>query len=295
MFPVPQEPPLSSSFETLTVDAHGLALHVRQRNAAGSPTVVFLHGWLDHSHSFDFLAEHLPDSWRLLLLDFRGMGRSAWLPPPAHYEFAHYLVDVDAVVRTSGAEAVHLVGHSLGGIIATAYAAARPSRVLSVQLIESLGPTGGPPEVALARLRGFLEDLERAPNRKRYPSVEAAAARLREGNSSLPEHVALHMARHGTEPVEDGVVFTFDPIHRRRFGHGFDDDQWLAISSAVTCPMGLILGSEGFRFDDERARKRLAALRHLQPPVTIPGGHHVHLEQPQAVARAVEALISPGR
>jgi pimeloyl-ACP methyl ester carboxylesterase len=283
---------LSSSFESLTVDAHGLALQVRQRNAAGSPTVVFLHGWLDHSHSFDFLAEHLPASWRLLMLDFRGMGRSAWLPRLAQYEFAHYLVDVEAVVRASGAEAVHLVGHSLGGIVATAYAAARPSRVLSVQLIESLGPTGGPPEVALARLRGFLEDMERPPNRKRYPSVEAAAARLRESNASLPEHAALHLARHGTEPVEDGVVFTFDPVHRRRFGHGFDDDQWLAISSAVTCPMGLILGSEGFRFDDERARKRLAALHHLRPPVTLPGGHHLHLEHPQAVARVVEELIS---
>lgn len=286
---------MPATFETLSVDAHGLALHVRQRHPVGSPTVVFLHGWLDHSHSFDFLAEHLPDSWRLLLLDFRGMGRSAWLPRPGLYEFAHYLVDVEAVVRASGAESVHLVGHSMGGIVATAYAAARPSRVRSVQLIESLGPTGGPPEVALARLRGFLEDIERAPNRKSYPSVEAAAARLRESNSSQPEHVTLHLARHGTEPVEGGVVFTFDPVHRRRFGHGFDDDQWLAISSAVECPVGLILGSEGFRFDDERARARLAALRTLRPPVTIAGGHHVHLEQPQAVARVVEALVSEAR
>ncbi|PTL83896.1 alpha/beta fold hydrolase [Vitiosangium sp. GDMCC 1.1324] len=279
-------------FESLTIDAHGLALHVRQHNAAGTPTVVFLHGWLDHSHSFDFVAEHLPDSWRLLLLDFRGMGRSTWLPSHAHYQFSDYLVDVDAVVRATGQEAVHLVGHSLGGIVATAYAAARPSRVLSVNLIESLGPSGGPPENALARLRGFLEDQERAPNRKRYPSVEAAAARLRD-NTALPEHVALHMARHGTEPVEDGFVFTFDPVHRRRFGSGYDEAQWLAISSAVTCPMQLILGSEGLRFDGERTRERLAALRTLRPLVTVPGGHHVHLEQPEAVARVLRELIAP--
>lgn len=283
------------SFESLTVDAHGLALHVRQRNPAGSPTVVFLHGWLDHSHSFDAVAEHLPDSWRLLLLDFRGMGRSAWLPRHAHYQFADYLVDVEAVVRASGQEAVHLVGHSLGGIVATAYAAARPERVLSVNLIESLGPTGGPPENALARLRGFLEDLERAPNRKRYPSVEAAAARLRENSPTLPEPVALHLARHGTEPVEDGVVFTFDPAHRRRFGFGYDDAQWLALSSAVSCPVQLILGSEGFRWDEERTRARLAALRPLRPLVTLPGGHHLHLEHPEPVARALEALILPAR
>ncbi|QRK09140.1 alpha/beta hydrolase [Archangium violaceum] len=282
---------MPSSFESLTVDAHGLALHVRQRNAAGTPAVVFLHGWLDHSHSFDLVAEHLPDSWRLLMLDFRGMGRSAWLPRHANYQFADHLVDVEAVVRAMGLEAVHLVGHSLGGIIATAYAAARPSRVLGITLIESLGPTGGPPENALVRLRGFLEDLEREPHRKRYPSVEAAAARLRENNPSLPEHAALHLARHGTESVEDGLVFTFDPAHRRRFAFGYDDAQWLAISSAVTCPMQLLLGSEGFRFDDERSRARISALRQLRPPLTLPGGHHVHLEQPEAVARALRQFI----
>jgi pimeloyl-ACP methyl ester carboxylesterase len=276
----------------LTVDAHGLALHARQRNALGSPAVVFLHGWLDHSHSFDFLAEHLPDSWRLVLLDLRGMGRSAHLPRHANYQFADYLVDVEAVVRATGVKAVHLVGHSLGGIVATAYAAARPSRVLGLSLIESLGPTGGPPENALVRLRGFLDDLERAPHRKHYPSAEAAAARLRENNPSLPEHAALHLARHGTSPVEDGVVFTFDPAHRRRSGFGYDDAQWLAISSAVTCPVQLILGSNGFRFEDERARARLAALRHPQP-LTFPGGHHVHMEQPEAVARALVEFIHP--
>jgi pimeloyl-ACP methyl ester carboxylesterase len=280
----------------LTVDAHGLSLHARQRNAAGSPAVVFLHGWLDHSHTFDFVTEHLPDSWRLVLLDFRGMGRSAWLPREAHYQFPEYLVDVEAVLRATGLEAAHFVGHSLGGIVATAYAAARPERVLSLSLIESLGPSGGPPDNALPRLRGFLQDMERPPHRKPYPSVEAAAARMRENNPSLSEPLALHMARHGTEPVEGGVVFTFDPTHRRRFGFGYDDAQWLALSSAVTCPVQLVLGSEGFRLEEDRAQARMDALRHLRtPPRILPGGHHVHLEQPEALARALVEFLHPPR
>ncbi|MFY0528949.1 alpha/beta fold hydrolase [Archangium gephyra] len=285
---------MPSSFESLTADAHGLALHARQRNPGGAPAVVFLHGWLDHSHSFDLVAEHLPDSWRLVLLDFRGMGRSAHQPGHAHYQFAEHLVDVEAVLRATGLESAHFVGHSLGGIVATAYAAARPRRVLSLSLIESLGPTGGPPENALPRLRGFLDDLERPPNRKRYPGVEAAAARLREYTPSLPESVALHLARHGTTPVDGGLVFTFDPAHRRRFAFGYDDAQWLAVSSAVTCPVQLILGREGFLLEEERALPRMAALR-LGPPSIIPGGHHVHLEQPAAVARALVQFISPAR
>jgi pimeloyl-ACP methyl ester carboxylesterase len=281
-----------ASFEPLSLDAHGLALHARQRNPAGAPAVLFLHGWLDHGHSFDLLAGHLPESWRLVTLDFRGMGRSAWLPASAHYAFSDYLVDVEAALRGLGLASVHLVGHSLGGIVATAYAAARPSRVLSLTLIESLGPTAGEPEAALHRLRGFLDDLERPPNRKPYPSIEEAATRLREGMFSLPEAAALHLARHGVEWVEGGFVFRFDPRHRRRFGSAYDEAQWLAIQSAVTCPTQLVLGSEGMRFEEPKAQRRLEALKSLsRPPLTLPGGHHVHLEQPEAVARALVEFI----
>ncbi|MET0404726.1 MAG: alpha/beta hydrolase [Cystobacter sp.] len=278
------------SLAPLPVDAQGLALHARQRPAPGAP-VVFLHGWLDHSHSFDALLEHLPDTWRLVLFDLRGMGRSAWLPPQAHYQFGDHLVDVEAVLRAAGLEAAHLVGHSLGGIVATAYAAARPSRVKSLSLIESLGPLAGPPGNAVPRLRGFLEEQERPAHRKHYPNAAAAATRLRENNPGLSEAAALHLAHHGTEPLEGGLGFTFDPRHRRRFAQGFDDAQWLAVCAAVSCPVQLLLGADGLRFEEERTRGRLEALRLARPPQMIPGSHHVHMDAPETVARALVDFI----
>lgn len=278
------------ALESLTVDCHGLALHVRQRNPAGAPPVLFLHGWLDHTHSFDALVEHLPDAWRLVLLDFRGMGHSGHLPACANYHFSDYLLDVERTLDALGLPEVHVVGHSLGGIVATAYAAARPTRVKSLTLIESLGPVGGPPTKALERLRGFLDDSQRPPNRKRYPTVEAAAARLRENNPTLTPEAALHMARHGTQAVDGGLVFLFDPVHRRRFGLSLDDAQWLALCAGVTCPVRLVLGSEGFIPNREQTQVRLAALRH-PPTVTLPGGHHIHMEKPAEVARALVEFL----
>jgi pimeloyl-ACP methyl ester carboxylesterase len=278
------------SFEPLIVLSHGLELHVRQRHPAGTPAVLLLHGWLDHSHTFDWVLEHLPDTWRLVLIDFRGMGRSAHVPTGGNYTFADYLLDVESTLDTLGISEVHLVGHSLGGNVAMAYAAARTARVKSVSLIESLGPSGGPPEGAVDRLRGFLDDAQRPARRKPYPSVEAAAARLRENNSSLTEAASLHLARHGTEPAEGGYLFRFDPLHRRRFGHGFDEAQWLAILAAVTCPVQLLYGSQGLSLDDTQARARLAAMR-ASRSLALSGGHHVHMEQPEAVARALEHFI----
>lgn len=287
---------MPSPFEPLAVQAHGLALHARERNPSGSPAVVFLHGWLDHTHGFDWLVEHLPDSWRLVLFDLRGMGRSAWQPGVSTYPWQEHLVDLEAVLRAARLESAHLVGHSLGGIIATAYAAARPARVKSLSLIDSLGPLAGPPENAPKRLGTFLDDQERAPNRKRYPDVATAAARLRENNPSLSEAASLHFARHGTEPVGSegsggGLVFTFDPLHRRRSAQGFDDAQWLAVCAAVTCPVQLLLGTDGLPMDEARARARIEALRLARPLQRIPGGHHVHMDAPEAVARALVDFI----
>jgi len=234
--------------------------------------------------------EHLPDAWQLVLLDFRGMGKSEHAPLGAQYSFPEYLLDVEAVLDDLRLNEVHIVGHSLGGIVGAAYAAVRTSRVKSVTLIESLGPSGGGPEQALDRLQGFLDDSHRPPHRKRYATMEEAAARLRENNPSLTEAASLHLAKHGTESYEGGYAFRFDPRHRRRFGQGWDEAQWLAISSAVTCPVQLIHGSQGYSLDDAQARARLAALR-IPRPLTLSGGHHVHMEQPEAVARALDHFI----
>ncbi|WP_163998060.1 alpha/beta fold hydrolase [Pyxidicoccus caerfyrddinensis] len=283
---------MPAPFESLTVDAQGLPLHVRQRNASGAPAVLFLHGWLDHSHSFDALTAHLPDDWRLVMMDFRGMGRSGHVGGGGTYHFSDYVLDVESVRAGLGLDAVHLVGHSLGGIVSLAYAAARPDAVKSVFLIESIGPTAGAPGLALQRLRGFLDDSHRPPNRKRYPSVEAAAARLRENNPSLPEPAALHLARHGTEAFEDGVAFTFDPRHRRRFGMSYDEAQWLAVQAGIRCPVRLLRGTEGLVPDEALLRRRLDGLPTLAgPTLMLPGGHHVHMEQPEDVARAVTDFV----
>lgn len=281
---------MAPSFESFTVLSQAVAVHVRQRNPKGTPAVLFLHGWLDHSHTFDWVLEHLPDAWQLVLLDFRGMGRSEHAPLGAQYSFPDYLLDVEAVLDDLRLKEVHIVGHSLGGIVGSAYAAVRTARVKSVTLIESLGPSGGGPERAVERLQGFLDDSHRPPHRKRYTSMEEAAARLRENNPSLTEAASLHLAKHGTESYEGGFSFRFDPRHRRRFGQAWDEAQWLAIASAVTCPVQLIHGSQGYSLEDAQARARLAALR-IARPLTLSGGHHVHMEQPEAVARALEHFI----
>ncbi len=277
--------------ESVRFSAWGLSLHAIHRNPVGYPTVLFLHGWLDHCHSFDWVSAELPAGWRQVALDFRGMGQSDHLTDGGLYHFTDYLADVESTLVSMGIEKVHLVGHSLGGSVALAYAAACHERVLTVTSIESLGPSGGKPEAIAERLSGFVGDLGKPRRRRTYLSVEDAAARVLENNSGLSERAALHMARFGTRPASNGgVEFTFDPAHRWRFGFSYDEEQVLAILSAVRAPVQLIHGTKGFTFDDARMNARIARLK-SPTPISVQGGHHVHLDSPKEVASHLQRFI----
>lgn len=275
-----------------TVDAGGLSLHVLQRGPdSASLNVVLLHGWLDHAHGFDWMAEQLPKTWRLFALDFRGHGQSDPLPTGSSHQLTDHVADIEALVRHFSLSSLHLVGHSLGGSVSICYAAARPERIKSLSLIESLGSSGGEPADCVERIRDFTQGLFKPVRRRVYASVEEAAARVAEANTSYSPAASRQMAQFGTLAVEGGVVFRADPRLKHTSGMTFDEAQVLALCSAVQCPVQVIQGSRGMLLDDAVMKGRMAALKN--PRVTrVDGGHHVHLDQPSEVARLVEGFIA---
>ena len=124
---------------TWRLDVRGLGLVVRELSPKSQhehTPIVCLHGWLDNGGAFIPVADGHPGRW--LALDQRGFGQSDHLGPGAYYHFADLLTDLDALVRKIG-ERVHLVGHSMGGTVASMYAAVRPENVDRLVVIEGLG------------------------------------------------------------------------------------------------------------------------------------------------------------
>lgn len=276
---------------SVRLSASGFPLHALERNPAGQPAVLFLHGWLDHAHSFDWVCRELPAAWHQLALDFRGHGDSGHLPAGSLYHFSDYLADVDAAANHLSPGPVHLIGHSMGGAVAMAYAAARPEKVKSLTAIENLGPFGGAAEAAGERLGNFLSDLSKPARRRLYLNLEDAVARVKENNSSFSEEIARHLTRYGTRPTSGGIEFTFDPALRRRSAIVYDEAQLLSVCRSVKSPMQVIHGTEGMTFDDAEMKTRLAALGN--PAVrAVRGGHHVHLDSPGEVARILQGFIA---
>src|SRR6187431_1591886 len=83
--------------------------------------VVLLHGWMDCAETWQFLVDALPPEWSCVAPDWRGFGGTEW--PQDGYWFADYFADLEALLDIVCPEGqVRLVGHSMGGNVASMYA-----------------------------------------------------------------------------------------------------------------------------------------------------------------------------
>ena len=111
-------------------------LHV-VRGGAGDP-VVFLHGMGTSATTWNRCMELLQDRFTVVAPDLLGHGESPVLDDPAEYTRDRTLIDLDDIVSELERPPV-LVGHSLGGYLALAYAATRPDAVRGVVVLNT-GP-----------------------------------------------------------------------------------------------------------------------------------------------------------
>src|SRR6516165_1138583 len=105
-----------------TLRVNDLALHYLDWGKAESPPIVCVHGYTGSADAFNALARRLQDRYRVLALDVRGHGESAWSEAGA-YRYADQASDLAEFVKQLGLDKFVLIGTSMGGIIAMAYAA----------------------------------------------------------------------------------------------------------------------------------------------------------------------------
>lgn len=111
-------------------------LHVVTRGA-GAP-IVLLHGMGTSAATWNRCMELLEDRFTMVAPDLLGHGDSPVPDDPAEYTRDRTLVDVDDIVADLDEPPV-LVGHSLGGYLALAYAATRPGAARGIVVLNT-GP-----------------------------------------------------------------------------------------------------------------------------------------------------------
>ena len=135
----------------LTVN--GLRLHYFDWGNAGAPPVVCVHGYTSSAEAFNAPARHFQDRFHFIVPDVRGHGESAWSPTGA-YQYSDQVSDLEGMVTQLGLERFTLIGTSMGGIIAMAYAGAHPERLARL-VINDIGPDA---EVGSQRITQMVGD-----------------------------------------------------------------------------------------------------------------------------------------
>ena len=120
----------------------GVRLHTVTKGS-GSP-IVFIHGLGTSSAGWDTCMSLLADRYRVVAVDLLGHGQSPVLDDPEEYTRDRTLADLDDLLAELDEPAV-LVGHSLGGYLALAYAATRPDATRGIVVINT-GPGYRDPE-----------------------------------------------------------------------------------------------------------------------------------------------------
>lgn len=277
------------------VEVRRLRLHVREWGDPRDTPLVLLHGHQDASATFQFVVDALRGAWCVLAPDWRGHGLSA--RATGGYWFQDYAADLDALLPALvGDHPVPLVGHSLGGNVASIYAGLRPERVSRLASLDGFGLPDRKPEDAPRHLRRWLDGWRDPPVERARPDLDSFSARLRVSNPRLDVGRARFLAEHLTHPVAGGFAWAFDPLHRLPFGVMARAAEWEACVRQITAPV-LWIGSgapfpPGIRDAALRARAALIGAEFHSLPGT---GHNLHHDAPEEVARLLEGFLGCGR
>lgn len=256
----------------------------------GAPKVLCLHGWLDNASSFVPLSTHLKD-FDLLALDFAGHGFSAHRPESSRYYFAENIYDVDAVLDVLGWESCHVIGHSMGGSVASCFASALPERVKRLVSLDAVGILTLPAEEAAKQLRLSVKSVRSGRSFLRpYESVEEAM-RARQKSSPLSDEAARLLCERSLEHTGDYYQWRTDPRLNWRSPHLLTDAQSLDVLAAVRSPvLAITSASMSDYLGADMLKKRLDAIADCTH-MTDQGHHHFHMEQPLLTGERITEFL----
>lgn len=266
----------------------GNPLNYLEWGSPEAPAVVLIHGLRGFAYSWRPTAERLSDRYRCIALNLRGHGDSG-PSPEREYNFELYASDVHALFEARNLARFTIIGHSLGGRVAIAYAAAYPERTQAIVVVD-IAP--GMPEEAAWALKRTMEATPPA-----FDSWEGALAFAHGGRPSLPVALMEERAPYVLRRLPDGkVTWKHDPLVR---------EEWLGPDlpprgrvhlwgemERVQCPMLVVKGEVTNQLDADLCDRMVRYgpnSRWVEIPKTT---HFVHDDNLEGFLSEVEPFLA---
>lgn len=270
----------------------GLRLHYRDYagDDPARPPILCIPGLTRNARDFEGLAERLAGAWRLLCVDLRGRGESAYAKDPMTYVPLTYVQDLEALLRGLAIDRFVLAGTSMGGLLAMLLGAAEAER-LDGLILNDVGADLD--EAGLARIRATVGRSSTWPTWVHAARDFADLHREAFPDRGLEEWLvfAKRMARIGSAGriVPDYDMRIAEPFKLGSPIAGLD--MWGAWRAMTGVPALIVRGATSDILSPDTMARMLSANAAAEA-VTIPGiGHAPTLDETDAQA-AIDRLLA---
>ncbi len=272
----------------------GLRLHFRDYPAraenAHRPPILCIPGLTRNARDFEQVAARLAGDWRVICVDLRGRGDSAYAKDAMSYVPLTYVQDMEALLRAENIERFVAFGTSLGGLITMLLASTRPGRVVGA-LLNDVGPQLEPE--GLARIRDYVGQG------RSFPTWMHAARALSEAQASVfPGYGVsewLDLAKKTMKIGAGGrIVYDYDMKIAEPFavpGGEAGVDLWPAMAGLSPAQVLIVRGALSDVFSSATAERMLTMLPQGRLLTVENKGHAPTLEEPE-VAAAIDDLLA---
>ena len=239
----------------------------------GEP-LIFLHGLGISRQDWSSQVEHFRQHFRVIAPDFRGHGESE--KPDAEYSISIHAADIVALMDTLGLESAHVVGLSMGGMVAFQLAVDAPDRLRTMTIVNS-GPALPNDTFAAKKMLWMRLLLIRLFGMKRFGKKVAENMFASEGHDQLIQSLA------------DQIASNPKKIYLRNlkslFGWGV-----LPQLAMIETPTLMLAGDQDY---SPVAIKQVIvdAMQNAKLVVIKNSGHGTPMEKPEETNTAIEAFI----
>ncbi len=267
----------------------GVIAALENTHQANQTPILAIHGWLDNAASFIPLMSELPEfNWTAI--DLPGHGNSYHRPEHCHYHFIDWISDLISIIQVKyNNEPVVIVGHSLGGMLATVLAGVYPELVKKLIVIDAVGLVTRSEDATDIR-KALDSRVEQAKKQKtKHISLKAAVKARTYAGDIKPSSAELLVNRNISES-ETGFQWKTDQRLRTSSPVRLSEQQSISIIQHIKAPTLLCVAKNGYEMVKVGYKKYKTYYPNLIKK-DVSGSHHCHMDDPIDTAIEIKRFI----
>ncbi|MGB5946267.1 2-succinyl-6-hydroxy-2,4-cyclohexadiene-1-carboxylate synthase [Paenisporosarcina sp.] len=266
--------------EQLITSLRGVKVGYSITNIEVTETIVFLHGFTGSSKTWEPVIKHLPTSIRCIAVDLLGHGKTESPKQSERYQMREQIIDLHTLLNSLHISDFTLVGYSMGGRIALAYALTYPDHVKRL-VLESASPGIQSVDEQQTRIKAD----ESLANKIDHEGLDAFIdfwqdIPLFQSQQNLPE-IKRQAIRQ--ERLQQSVLGLVNSL--KGMGTGRQPSYWSHLSK-LNMPVIFITGEfdQKFHMIAQQMTKSIASSQHIE---VLGVGHAIHVENPVQFATII--------